>query len=94
MLEQVGQLVGVEHHPVGDLLPLQPVERRPGLGGGSRSATPEAEPGLAREAVVRLAEPELVGVGEVGVVVDVVGLEHDDHAAALEHLLGRLDPQR
>ena len=96
VLEQVGQLVGVEHHPVGDLHPLQPVERRPRLRRGAQGPA-EAEPCPAGEAVAlcrSLAEPELVGVDEVGVVVHVVGLEHDDHTAALEHLAGRLDPQR
>ena len=96
MLEQVRELVGVEHHPVGDLHPLQPVERRPGLGGRAQGA-PEAQPGLAGEAVPLgsfRAEPELVGVGEVGVVVHVVRLEYDDHPAPLEHLRRRLDAQR
>ena len=40
-----------------------------------------------------LGQPEPVGVDDVGVVVHLVGLEYDDHAAALQHLGRGLDPQ-
>ena len=53
---------------------------RPGAARGSRLTR------ARRENPWSSAEPELVGVDDVGVVVHLVGLEHDDHAAALEHL--------
>ena len=89
--EQVRELVGVENDPVGYLLPLQPVQGRPDRRGPAQGGA-EVEPGSAREPVV-LGQPEPVGIDDVGVVVHLVCLEHDDHATALEHLARRLDPQ-
>ena len=93
VVEQVDQLLGLEDEPVGHGLAQQPLQHRPG-GGRPAQGPAEGEPRPRGEPVGgRTGPPQQLGVGEVGVVVEVVGLRHDHHAATDEHLLGRLDAQ-
>ena len=95
-VEQRQDLVGVEHDLVGDPEVEQPVEHRPGVGGGPQRDGCMGARALA-EAVRRLGTgigPELGGIGHVGRVVDRVHLEHQSYGAGHELLLVGLDPER
>ena len=95
VLEQVGELDGVEGDLVGHPQLEQPVEHRPGVGRGpQRDAGVGAGP--VAEAVRGLGSglgPEQRGVGEVQRVALVVDLEHQPDAAADQLALVGLDPQ-
>ena len=95
-VEQADELVGVEGQLVGHAQLEEPLEHRPGVGGGSqRDAGVGARP--VAEAVAGVETglgPQHGGVADVGGVLGGVDLEDDAYGAGDQLLLVGLDPQR